>query len=913
MAVGIERARELNPLLAPNGADRFAYQVHLIESDEDVLASASTDPNLPAVFISPVGGPDVDVPFVWTLDGTSVLYRTVIGSRELYVAPSDASAAPLRLHPGPVRAFGPTASGGRALVLASSALSYSSLYSVPLDGSTAPVLLSGTLNVGSFFPFSAFKSSPTGRCVFTTVDLRLYSAPEDGSAPPILLSTGAVDTASGWPIDATGARVVYLQGNRLWSAVIDGSAPPVELNPALPAFAAVTDFELGAVNKVVYRVDVRTDGRFELFRSRVDGTVIGQPIFVVPVGGTVASPFKMSPDGTRVVCNARTGSPLSTRLFSVAVDGSGSAELIAAEIEMDDLQVTPDSAFVVCLRSAGGYHLASVPLAGGTVQSLTPVISSLGKFVASPSHVVFTADDPPGSSQLYRVPVDPGGPPPAPTQLNVLLGPVDDTTFPIVDDGFVLFSAIASGGAELKVHRAELNGPPDPRPFLTPPVTRQLGDAEDLRATLDRVVYVADQETVDQNELFSVPADGSSPPVKVSGTFIPEGGIPASFGRTPIELSPDGTLVGFLADAEVDGRIEAYVAPTDGSSGPVKLNPPLTAGTSVNWLTLSPDGSRFFYVADLQASPGQQLCSVPASGGTTTTLGSTPVTFINAPYSIAPDSSRVVFLSTRIYSTPLAGGALTDLSGHLQSPGAGIQITPDSAHVLFTATLGSGYGLFSNSLSGGALLRLSGSFTSSSLVGFSSSSDGTRALFVALVSGYRKLYSVPVAGGPLVAMHAATFDLLSYTTSGAHVLFHIEDQNFPYRDSWVVSELDGSNPITLPLASQYFLSPDGETVLYSTGGVLQAMSSNGGPALTLSGGFVSPIAFTPDGSKLAFAAFDSGIRMVPLAGGPDLQLVSPASNPQSLHFNLLRRDRWVYLGAKNDPETVELYGGMLVR
>src|SRR6185503_705324 len=130
------------------------------------------------------------------------------------------------------------------------------------------------------------------------------------------------------------------------------------------------------------------------------------------------------------------------------------------------------------------------------------------------------------------------------------------------------------------------------------------------------------EDTNDQNELFCVAADGSEAPVKVSGALIAAGDV-----RTSLATSPDGRWVVYLADAEVDDRVELYSAPTDGSAPPRKLNGPLVLGGDVQenvGFRIIPDGAWVVYRADQEFDRQVELYGVPIDA-------SLPARKLNAP------------------------------------------------------------------------------------------------------------------------------------------------------------------------------------------------------------------------------------------------------------------------------------------
>ena len=124
------------------------------------------------------------------------------------------------------------------------------------------------------------------------------------------------------------------------------------------------------------------------------------------------------------------------------------------------------------------------------------------------------------------------------------------------------------------------------------------------------VVYWGDLETDEVHELTSVSIDGSTGPDKRSGPLVSGGDVERDFA-----ISPDSSRIVFRADKEVDGLVELYSVPIQGSSLPTELNGPLIPTGRVFRFTISPDSNRVLYLADEDTDDVWELYSAPLEGG----------------------------------------------------------------------------------------------------------------------------------------------------------------------------------------------------------------------------------------------------------------------------------------------------------
>ena len=218
------------------------------------------------------------------------------------------------------------------------------------------------------------------------------------------------------------------------------------------------------------------------------------------------------------------------------------------------------------------------------------------------------------------------------------------------------------------------------------------------------MLYHADQETNDVSELYIVLSTGGAPK-KLNGTLVAGGDVNPILSTAGIQFSPDGSRVLYQADQDVNDVNEIYVVASTGGL-PVKLNGPLVSGgdVSANGLQFSPDGSRVLYLADQATDNVIEAYTVPVSGGTAVKINGTlvaggAVSALGLQFS--PDSSRVLYLADQdsdnvdeIYIVPSGGGVPTKVNAPLVVGGdvtssslqfSNPQFSPDGSRVVYRA------------------------------------------------------------------------------------------------------------------------------------------------------------------------------------------------------------------------------------
>jgi len=782
------------------------------------------------------------------------VYLMSVGHIELHSIAVDGGSPPVHLESplvtlGDVSDFLTSPSGSTVVYRADQDIdSWFELYSVPADGSAAAVQISAaaTQNV-----LTGWTIDPSGTRVVYRVagsSQNLFSAPIDGSAPPVQLSSplGSDRNVDSFVVSADGAVVAYLADEvvnneyELFLVPTDGSAAPDRLTPVL------------ANGRVLGGYQFAPDGSHVVYETIPGGGATAEQLFSVRTSdetvtalypGGVTS-FRISPDCARVVF-LREPAPASWRneLFSVPISGGSAALRINPDFvsggEVEEYALTPDSLQV---------------LYRGDAETLS-------------------------SHELYRVPIVPSGAPVA-TKLHPSLaaGRSVASGFRITaDSAHVVFRADAKLEDVTELFRSALTGTPDATALSDPLPIGEVGDVSSFALQNGRCAYTADQDTNGQTELYGVPSDGSAPPVKLSGTLVPGGDVRVE--PTAYALTTDGSRVVYVADADMDELDELYSAPTNGSAPPVKLNRVLAVDDEITpgEFRVSPDGTRVAYLADRQTFPGLRLFSVSIQGGSSALMGDVSST----DFEITADSARVLFVDTRLYSAPLdESAAPVDLSGAIDSLGefAG---SADGSRVLFQASAGGANHLFANSSAGGALVDLSGPLVSGGDVEeFAFGPGGQRVVYRAdaLVDDRFVLLSVPIDGSaPPIALNGPLVsggDVLEFQVApGGERAVYLADQEQNNRPLLYSVPIDGSAPSTrlsIFEPAGYALAPDGGRVLAILDSGLRSLPITGGSFVVLVPSVVD-FRITAN-SRSVIHGGSSGWYSVPVTGGNPLRL-----------------------------------------
>jgi Tol biopolymer transport system component len=426
------------------------------------------------------------------------------------------------------------------------------------------------------------------------------------------------------------------------------------------------------------------------------------------LGGNVDPAFQFSPDSSRVLYVADQDTDSVFELY-VAPSAGGSAQkrsgplVNGGDVVAASARFSPDSSRVAYVADQDAdevLELYSVASSGGATLKLSgplpvsgDVDASSPVFSPNSSRIIYRADQQTDQVfELYSVPATGG----ATTKLNGTLvngGDIDGGGLRYSPDGshvlyiadqetdevFELYSIPATGGASQK-----LSGP------LVLGGNVASGSAQ-YNASGSRVLYVADQSDDAVDELYSVAATGG-PPLKLNGTLVTGGNVSTTGNR----FSPDGNRIVYRADEDHDEVFELYSVASAGGT-PVKLNGSLVSAGNVaaDSARVSPDSTHVLYLADQVTDNKFELYNVPIAGGTPVKLnGLLPSTGDVTSAEFTPDGSRVIYLANEdaanvfeLYSVPSSGGTPTKLSGPLVTGGdvTDFEISPNGQRVVYRA------------------------------------------------------------------------------------------------------------------------------------------------------------------------------------------------------------------------------------
>jgi Tol biopolymer transport system component len=471
------------------------------------------------------------------------------------------------------------------------------------------------------------------------VSFWVFTIPRSAEAQSVkLVSMPEFGDVQNFKISPDNQYVVYLADqdeesvNELYSIPLRGGKPE-KLNGPIVSEGRIHSYIISQDSKwVVYRADQDTEDVYEIYSVPIDGPYTAseklnsQP----PTGEVRTTEYLISHDSKYVLFVADQEIDGDSHLYRVPIDGpANEAVRLSSQPDVGAIDISSDGNMVVYKSKSREYQyeLYSVPLGG--VSSEAEKISHplrITLFVCVPSgretrdsvHSFSISSD--GTRVVYKA--------------SYVLEDVPDDCF---DDIYELYSVPIEGPQDQAIQIQEAI-----YPYYGYDVTEFAisGDSE-------RVIYSTYQNPPRLDELHSIPILG--PPgasIKLNKTLVFDGDV---FDFT---ISPDGSRVVYVADQDTDMQFELYSVPAGGPADEgVKLNQPMDPGSEVDeWnFEVSPNNEKLVYVAG-EAYVDWNVFSVPLTGPSSEVeqisgpmkTGGFVYSFITR-FKISPDSQRVIY------------------------------------------------------------------------------------------------------------------------------------------------------------------------------------------------------------------------------------------------------------------------------
>ncbi len=338
-------------------------------------------------------------------------------------------------------------------------------------------------------------------------------------------------------------------------------------------------------------------------------------------------------------------------------------------------------------------------------------------------------------------------------------------------------------------------------------------------------IYIADQDTNDVFELYSVPVLGGAPPTRLNAPLVAGGNVYSA------EIHIDSAWVVYLADQDIDGVDEVFAVPITGGAV-VQLSNPLVAGGTVESFALAHAVGRVIYLADQDIDQVMELYSAPIPGvGTGPLRKISPVLMAGGvqDYRVAPDGLRVAYLEsrgvTRTFHTAWSTGFGWGQASENVRGSVGIfDFSADSGHIFWTEDFGFDLILYAGPSAPATLPSQSfgvGGVSYPTGLRYSFTPDGSRILYCGkgLLPPY-PVQSRHLGTGPnftLSSANESAFDV----QAGPNSEFAFYATKFPTEALYRVSITASSPPELLSSAiddassvPSITIAPDGRTVVY---------------------------------------------------------------------------------------------------
>lgn len=648
-----------------------------------------------------------------------------------------------------------------------------------------------------------------------TAKFDLYSVPLDGTYTPILLSTSTVGrnllALNRFSVSPDGSKVAFsqLEGQgagdyHIWVATLDGVSN-YRITPNVAASRDYTGMEWDPNSLFVYVTgDVGTTDNMSNFanmRSDKAYNAVGgnnytlltdyMTAVIYEIAATIEPErtlsnnnraFKLTSDNQRIVfnCDNRNDAILNYELCSIKIDGTDYKTLapVAAQSKsvITNFQLSPDGkevSFLGDLESASKHELyrCDVDAASCNKVSLSPT------FGAVVTNFGFTNVDWAKDRFYYRIRSTPstttygysstldGA---THDRLGTMFNNSDVSNLGFDGNGRLLYLLDSSSGNDYNLYSQKADG--TDRKTLNPTLGAN-GAVESYILTSDKlnVIYVVTPSSSVGSEIHIRKSDGSTADLNLTP------GNQALTNITSYVLTPDEQHLIFLADRVTDGVNEVFSVELDGSNL-TRLNAALPGFAAITAYKISPDSDTVAILADyaLDAKTEWYISRISAPSMIDITPTSNEALNFLRANNIAVFSSddRFCYMGTMISNAINATYCIdSDATDFISvTPGAAaskatdtyIMASPDGTQVFLRGDLitDNVFGVFAANVDGSGVTELSGAAANaarkvSAKVPFLSTTTPPKLIFIGdlNVSGVDEVFSVNFDGTDLTQLN----------------------------------------------------------------------------------------------------------------------------------------------------------------
>lgn len=397
-------------------------------------------------------------------------------------------------------------------------------------------------------------------------------------------------------------------------------------------------------NVVVYLAKTNLLSPALLFSVPITG---GAPTDLSGVVAGAVNTFKVTADGGHVVYLATKDNALIAELYSVPVTGGASTKLngnLVVGRNVLDFQLSRDGSQALYRADQVTDEVSElfvVPVIGGAATQVNPALVATADvtdkydFSFDGSNAVYIADqDTDEMTELYSVVLGvPGS-----TKLNLFLNPTDD----ILDfkaspaTKKVVYRSTPGAFDQLRTVDMDGNNNVQINPALVP--GGSVKNLYDFISDGSQVIYVADQDTLGQDEIYIIPTSG--------GVIFANLNPPLIGDVSDFQFVQAKNAVVFRADQNTLNLKELFGAPlNDFSEDKVtKINPPLAADRSISSFKVSSNGEFLVYRSNQDNVSQIELYRVSFNGADAAKINPALVNGGNVvDFRISPDDTKILY------------------------------------------------------------------------------------------------------------------------------------------------------------------------------------------------------------------------------------------------------------------------------